>query len=341
MGLAQQQPVSGFRPAALTRRRKAAIIVRLLLSEGADLPLNMLPPGVQTTLTREMGAMRYIDADTLRAVVGEFLDELGKIGLIFPGGIDGALSLLDGHISEDLAASLRKDDQSPQDVWGQIAGFDNTALAQLAEGESAEVAAVMLSKMPTSRAAELLGQMPGGLARRIACAVSQTGQVDPETVTRIGETLLGQLHTRPPRAFSDAPDVRIGAILNLARSNTRDTLLAGLDEDDTGFAEKVRQSIFTYNDIPQRVLASDVPSVVRAVPADALVAAIASAPEGATATFLLQNLSRRIADQTRDAVQDRGAVAPDDAEAAMAEIVSAIRALEMNGDIRLAGTDAA
>ena len=75
--------------------------------------------------------------------------------------------------------------------------------------------------------------------------------------------------------------------------------------------------------------------------ADALVAAIASAPEGATATFLLQNLSRRIADQTRDAVQDRGAVAPDDAEAAMAEIVSAIRALEMNGDIRLAGTDAA
>ena len=59
-------------PVAMSRRRKAAIIVRLLLSEGAKLPLDQLPGAVQADLTTEMGAMRYIDADTLRNVVGEF-----------------------------------------------------------------------------------------------------------------------------------------------------------------------------------------------------------------------------------------------------------------------------
>ncbi|MGB8622469.1 MAG: flagellar motor switch protein FliG, partial [Paracoccaceae bacterium] len=98
----------GTAPAApMSRRRKAAIIVRLLLSEGASLPLGNLPEPMQKTLTAEIGAMRYVDGDTLREVVDEFVSELDRVGLTFPGGLEGALSLLDGHISADAAATLR------------------------------------------------------------------------------------------------------------------------------------------------------------------------------------------------------------------------------------------
>ncbi|MDU0112641.1 hypothetical protein RT723_06415 [Psychrosphaera aquimarina] len=78
-------------PATLTRRAKAAIVVRLLLNEGADIPLEDLPEDLQAQLTKQMGSMRLVDRNTLSSVVSEFADELDSIGLSFPGGIAGAL----------------------------------------------------------------------------------------------------------------------------------------------------------------------------------------------------------------------------------------------------------
>lgn len=109
-------PVSGFGLAVpgmgtavrISGREKAAIIVRLLLSEGANLPLNVLPDHLQTALTTQMADMPTIDRSTVRAVVEEFCDRLDQIGLSFPGGIDGALTLLDGHISPSAAQQVRR-----------------------------------------------------------------------------------------------------------------------------------------------------------------------------------------------------------------------------------------
>ena len=52
-------------PRDLSRRQKAAVIVRLLMAEGARLPLADLPEPVQTALTEEIAAMRMIDRETL------------------------------------------------------------------------------------------------------------------------------------------------------------------------------------------------------------------------------------------------------------------------------------
>jgi Flagellar motor switch protein len=73
----------GARP-TLSRRAKAAIVVRLLLNEGADIPLEDLPDELQEALTHQMGSMRLVDRDTLSAVVAEFADEIESIGLSSP-----------------------------------------------------------------------------------------------------------------------------------------------------------------------------------------------------------------------------------------------------------------
>lgn len=322
--------------APLNRRRKAAIIVRLLLNEGLKLPLDRLPGPLQADLTSEIGSMRYIDADTVKSVVGEFLDELGRVGLTFPGGLDGALALLDGHISPEAASSLRPAGE-PVDPWPRLAALPVETLAPLIVAESTEVAAVILSKLDTALAARVLGQIPGEKARRIAYAVSLTGRVDPETVLRIGETLSAQLERKPVTAFDLPPEDRVGAILNLSPSATRDQVLAGLEEEDSGFAAGVRKSIFTFADIPARLPERQVPSLTRAVPPEVLVTALAGAVGVADATseFILSNMSQRMADQLREEMDERGTVKLAEAEAAMAEIVQAIRSLEASGEITL------
>ncbi len=333
-------PADGGVLVTLSRRAKAAIVVRLLLNEGADIPLEELPDELQARLTQQMGSMRVVDRDIVDAVVEEFAEEVSRIGLSFPGGIAGALSALDGKISRQTAERLRKEAGVRQagDPWERLSGMSTETLLPILTTESTEVAAVMLSKLPVATSATLLGMLPGPEARRITYAVSLTSAVTPDAVDRIGLSLAAQLDATPLAAFDEGPVERVGAILNSSTSVTRDDVLTGLDEKDQGFATAVRKAIFTFANIPGRIAARDIPKVIREVDQDRLVIALA----GATAAgfeksmeFILENMSGRMADQLREEIGEAGTVKPADAEDAMQDVVTTIREMEAKGDLLL------
>ena len=326
---------------ALTPRQKAAVIVRYLLTEGSSLPLSSLPEHMQAALAEQMGQMRLIDRATLDDVVTEFLAELESVGLAFPGGIEGALSMMDGHISHSAAQRLRRmsSTSSKIDPWERITALPPDRLLPILVNEAVEVGAVMLSKLPVGKAAELLGKLPGERARRVAYAVSMTGNVDPETVRRIGAALLAELDNQPPRAFDQGPVERVGAILNVSPSLTRDDVLQGLEAEDAAFAAEVRKAIFTFVHIPARLAPRDAPKITRLVEQPLLVTALAAATGKpgleAAAEFILANISQRLAQGLREEIGARGRVKDKEAEDAMTAIIAAIRTLEASGEIAL------
>lgn len=326
-------------PLDLSRRQKAAVIVRFLMAEGARLPLADLPESVQTALTEEIAAMRMIDRETLAMVVAEFGDLLEAVGLSFPGGLDGALSLLDGQLSAPAANRLRRIAASAvrRDPWEQIAAAPAEALLPLLEEESTEVGAVMLSKLSIEKAADLMGRLPGDRARRVAYAVSLTGDIAPEVVARIGAALVSQLDNVPVRAFETGPVERVGAILNFSPAATRDAVLRGLEEEDKAFAEEVRRAIFTFADIPARIEPRDVPKLLREVDQAVLITGLAGAKDADTAAaeFILENISQRMAANLREEMAARGTVRDKDAEEAMTAVIIAIRSLESKGELSL------
>ncbi len=324
----------------LTRKQKAAIIVRFLINEGADVPLSDLPEGLQATLTTQMGSMRYVDRATLVAVVTEFVAELEGMGLTFPHGVVGALTALDGRISPQTAARLRKEAGVRQfgDPWEQVGAADLDDLVPIVLAESTEVAAVMLSKLHVTRAADLLSRLPGERARRITFAVSQTDAVSPGAVDRIGLALAAQLSDLPPAAFEEGPASRIGAILNSTPSALRDDVLTGLDAEDQAFAAEVRRAIFTFANIPARVARADIPKVAREVEAATLVMALAAASAGdlaEVAGFILDNMPRRLADSLREEVEQLGRVKFRAGDEAMTQVVNTARRLAASGEIAL------
>ncbi|WP_323006405.1 flagellar motor switch protein FliG [Pseudorhodobacter sp.] len=330
---------------ALTNREKAAVIVRLMLVKGAPITLSGLPEHIQASLAEQMSKMRLIDRRTLDRVVAEFVTELEEVGLSFPGGIEGALSIMDGHISTTAANRLRRlaGASSKADPWDRISALPMERLLPVLEEESVEVAAVMLSKLGVPKAAELLSKLAGDRARRVAFAVSLTGNVDPETVRRIGLSLVTQLENLPARAFDTGPVERVGAILNEAPQLIRDEVLAGLDLDDENFAMLVRKAIFTFVHIPSRVAPRDVPKITRSIEQPVLVTALAAATGNPkleiTAEFFLANMSQRMAQALREEMQDRGKVKEKDGEAAQSAVISAIRALEASGELALTQHD--
>ncbi|EYD71644.1 FliG C-terminal domain-containing protein [Limimaricola hongkongensis] len=341
---ADARPV-GIAP-ALSRRRKAAMVVQLMITEGRKLDLAALPEEVQVSLTRELGALRLVDRATLSAVATEFADGIEGLGLAAPGGMDRALAALDGRISPATAARLRAESGPPRhdDSWARLTALPCPDLVPLMTGECAEIAAVTLSKLPVVKAAELLGLLPGERARRITHAMAQTSTIGPEAVDRIGAALAAE-HCRPPdQAFAHPAPDRLGDILNSSGSATRDAVLDGLEAEDPGFARDVRRAIFTFADIPARLAPAHAPAVLRRVDQAVLITALAAAQTlgagfAAAAAHLLDNISQRMAQGLRDEISERGAIRQVEGEAAMSEIVAAIRAAAEAGEIALVTPD--
>lgn len=326
--------------AQLSRRAKAAIVVQFILKEGADVPLTSLPEDLQMQLTQLLGEMRYIDRDTMNAVISEFTDELDAVGLSFPGDIASALSALDGKISDQTASRLRKEAGVRQigDPWKRISALPKARLKALVDTESIQVVAVMVSKLDVSKAADLLSSLPGDVARRITYAMSMTDAVTPDAVDRIGLSLATQLDAEPPKAFRVQPSERVGAILNFSRAAKRDELLVALDEEDKDFAEEVRKSIFTFTHVPERMNPIDVPKITRDVDQDTLAQVIAGAKTDAekdVVEFILSNISKRMADALREAAEELGDVRAKEAEVAMGAVVRVVRDLSDQGEITL------
>ncbi|MEM9232434.1 MAG: FliG C-terminal domain-containing protein, partial [Pseudomonadota bacterium] len=223
--------------------------------------------------------------------------------------------------------------------WEQVKAAETEALLKILGSESVEIAAVLLSKLDVGRAAELLSRLPGATARRITYAMSQTSAVTPEAVDRIGLSLAAQLHDVPDVAFNQDPEHRVGAILNYSAAGTRDEVLTGLEEADEDFAAKVRKAIFTFNNIADRVQALDVPKIVRELEQERLVLALGHGLSDETgkaiADFILDNMSKRMAETIREEIQEGGKIKRKDGEAAQTELVNAIRELEANGEIVL------
>jgi flagellar motor switch protein FliG len=294
---------------------------------------------MQVNLAHQMTEMRYIDKETLTCVVEEFLGELEAIGLSFPGGLEGALNVLDGTISAATAAKLRKNAgfSLTGDPWERIADLDPARILPIIEEESVEIGAVVLSKLKVSKSAQLLSMMPGERARRIAYAISLTSSVAPDVVQRIGISIAAKLDAQPAQAFTDAPTERVGAILNFSASQTREGVLEGLDETDKEFAEEVRKNIFTYANIATRLDGRDIAKVIRGVENDVLIKALAGATGDAAASteFILTNMSKRMADGLREDIAGAGKIKESEAEEAMTAVVGAIRELEADGEIFL------
>ena len=69
----------------LSPRQKAAVVVRMMLADGADMDLSSLPPELQALLAQEMAGMEVVDRDT--GVRRRDVDRVRRVG----GGEDVAV----------------------------------------------------------------------------------------------------------------------------------------------------------------------------------------------------------------------------------------------------------
>lgn len=326
-------------PRRMGPQQKAAVIVRLLLGQGVSPGVQRLASHHQTKLAHVISNLGTIDRKTLSAVVHEFTERIDNLALSFPDGLAETLELLEPHLGEGALTALRlsAERSEGQDPWARVARQPIERLAPLLESESAEVCAVLLSKLTVAKAAALLAELPEDRGQVLAHTVALTETITPELVDRIGIHIAQVLEAIPAQAFSKTAAERVGAILNSTPQAAREKMLEGLDTRDAPFAREVRKSVFSFNHIPMRVDPPDVPIIVRKADAKSIIVAFAAGLTSAplTVEFLLENMSKRLAEQMRDEAEGLGAPKPEEGEAAMSDLISTIRELEASGEITL------
>lgn len=326
-------------PRKLRSQEKAAVIVRLLLGQGVSPGVKRLEARHQTQLAHVISRLGNIDRATLAEVVRDFTDRIDNLALSFPDSLSETLALMEPHLApgplDQLRAAAEKTEGN--DPWARVSKQGVERLRPLMDSESAEVCAVLLSKLSVSKAAALLADLPDDRAQILAHTVALTETVSPEVADRIGFHVAGVLEAVPPKAFQKSAAERVGAILNSTPQAARDKVLEGLEGRNAIFAKDVRKSIFSFGHIPMRLEPMDVPLVIRKADATALTTALAAGLASAplSVEFLLENMSKRMAEQLRDDAETRGTPKPEEGEGAMADIVGIIRDLEAAGEIKL------
>ena len=326
-------------PKPLPRRQKAAVILQFLHDNGINPDLALLSEDAQIALTREMGLIGQIDTLTIDCVIREFLDAVEHTGLSGPNGLSDAFAQISGSLSETVQARL-KDEISGTDPWGAVKAMPTDRLRQIMQAEAIEIGSIVLGQLPVDIAADILGQLPGDHARKITYAMSRTNGVSSQILGLIGTTLNESYQRKSDPVFGDTPPKRLGAILTASQGTLRDSLLDDLNQEDPVFTNEVRQSIFTFADIPERIAPPDVPTIIREVPNDIAIPALACAlaiagPTTDAAAYILSNLSKRLAEQLKEDIEAAPTPTPSEGEQAQSKFISVVSDLASKGDIAL------
>ena len=122
---------------------------------------------------------------------------------------------------------------------------------------------------------------------------------------------MAQLDNLPDRAFALSPEERVGSIFTATTQALRDDVLDGLHESDPAFAHRVWQVMFAFKDIHKRLDPSDISQITRSINTIELATALAYAQKtrpNASATFILENLPRRMAENLSDDIAHMKAI---------------------------------
>ncbi len=324
----------------ITKQQKAAILLNVLLSADSAPDLDNVTTGSLKTMVDTMTSFGDVDRRTVDLVILEFLTELQEFGITLSADLEEAFASLKGHVSDKALEKVRNAYvHSPAaDVWQRLASAEIPELQTCLSGEHIQVVATALSKLPSTLSAEILGSMDHVRAREAMLAIINAGDVKPEIIEIIGHGLCESLFkTDGPSSFSKPPVERVGDIMNFAQSELRDQLMEEFNKTDPEQAEAIRKVMFTFPDIPTRLQPRDVSAVTRAVDPETLLRALKGAETEAPEAFefILSSLATRAADALREELTETEAGKKKDMEAAMTELIVAIRALEGEGTITL------
>jgi flagellar motor switch protein FliG len=326
-------------PPELDGPQKAAIALLSLDEEVATAVLGKMS---DDDVRRLIQAVEQLD-DVGGEVISHVLEDLERgltspLAIVRTGGTKYVRKLAEGAFGTDRAQKLFGAPAAPTDPLQLLRTARVNAIAQLLTEEHPQIAAVVLTQLPAGVAAKVLALMPADISADLTGRISELEEVPEHAVAEASESLVRALEMAGGLANSDARQMFDGlafsaAIVNELSSEVGDDLLGKIAERDEGAASRIREAMFTFEDL-QRIASRELGNLMRSVQSETLVTALQTAPT-ALREHLLVSLSQRAASTLRDDLASAAPKRLSEVEAAQREVVDAAMKLAAEGKLTM------
>lgn len=305
--------------------RRAAVTLVSLGKEHAAKVLAHMEPEEVAALSKAVLVVGAIPENEVRATLVDLADSMGQLSNLTAPNEAWLTETLTQALGPDRGREVLADITRPA-PFAWTATADPDAFARVLEEEKPGTVAVALAHVTPELGAALFKRLSKEQQVAVASRVATLDGLTESVVREIDAALfeqVGQAHTEP-RVDLDGVD-KIVSLLSRSTRATSDAVLAELAKADPVMAGKVKEALFTFDD----VLALDSRAVQRVLndvsPRTLAVAIFGATQQTIDAVFA--NLPERKAVILREEVADATTVRPADVRAARSEVVA--KALEM------------
>ncbi|SHJ68251.1 flagellar motor switch protein FliG [Hathewaya proteolytica DSM 3090] len=329
---------------SLTGVQKAAILFITLGPEISSNIIKKLPEREIQKITFEIANINTVKSEQRQDILQEFIEINKAKEFLKEGGIDYARVLLGKALGPQRAAEiLDKVTEATQQFrpFSIARKADPIQLVNVLLNEHPQTIALVLCYLQSDKAAQIIAELPEELQADVAYRIATMNTTSPTVIKEIEKVLDGKLSSVIKTETTNLGGIQsIVDILNQVDRTTEKNITESLEREDAELAEKVKESMFVFEDIINLDDLS-VQRILREVDSKDLVLALKNVSEDVQ-QHIFKNQSKRAAESMKEDMEYLGPVRLVDVEKAQQNIVNIIRRLDETGEIIMArgGEDA-
>lgn len=327
-----QTIASGRKPTGVER----AAMLMLVLGETHGKPIwELLDDDEIRELSAAMSALGPVSMSVVESLMIDFVSRLTANGGVI-GDVDSTERLLVQFLPKDRVGVIMEEIRGPagRTMWEKLSNVPEAALASYLKNEYPQTVAVVLSKIKPEQTAKVLAILPDEFALDVVRRMLAMESVQKDILERIEQTLRQELMSSLSQTSKRDPHEAMAEIFNAFDRQTEARFLNKLDEAAKDSADRIKQLMFTFEDLG-KLDSAGIQTLLRDAPRDRLAVAL----KGATPTmrdFILSNMSSRSAKMMLDDVENMGPVRMRDVDESQSALVALAKDLAARGQITIA-----
>ncbi len=315
--------------------RKAAILLLTMDEELSKEVIKDLEEEDIEAVGQEIAKLRLIPHEVVTKVHDEFMKKIDGRKQNVVGGETKFKMLIEKSLGSEKAELFLGNMESRKGMPGEfLRTSDPRNLANVLRGEHPQTIALVLSILSVKKACDLMTHLPDKIHREIIMRMANLEKVDKKIIEEVEAVLREQLESFGAVEGRQIGGVELVAnILNQMDRKLEAELLDKIEEADPALAERIRQLMFTFEDLI-KIDDKGMQTLLKEITSEDVALALKGASDGIKEK-IFANMSERAGAMLKEDLEAMGPVRVADVERAQVKIAMIAKKLEGDGKIIL------
>ena len=208
-------------------------------------------------------------------------------------------------------------------------------LANYLKNEYPQTVAMVLAKLRPKQTAKVIANLPKSISMEVVNRMLDMDSVQKEVVDEVEETLRSEFISTIDKSDNRDSHEAVAEFINGLDRSTENRLMNMLDERNRDAADKIRELMFTFDDLT-KINSAGIQTLLRIVEKKTLVIALKGASDTLKRAFF-DNMSERAEQMMQEDIAEMGPVRLREVDEAQGAIVTIAKDLSTRGEIAIAG----